>query len=98
MSDERHTVEPAAAIALAAAAGFDVTALERQLPNSTEALQAQIGELEKRIERMGAQAPEGQGTPAPAPHEQLAKRLNEAQSEWFSFGGANTGGSDGQAA
>ncbi len=96
MSDERHTVDPAAAIALAAAAGFDVTALERQLPNSTEALQAQIGELEKRLERLGAQATERQE--APAPHEQLAKHLNEAQSEWFSFGGANTGGSDGEAA
>jgi len=60
MSDERHTVDPAAAIALAAAAGFDVTALERQLPNSTEALQAQIGELEKRIEQLGAQATERQ--------------------------------------
>jgi hypothetical protein len=73
-----------------------VTALERQLPNRTEALQAQIDELEKRIERLAAPATERQD--APAPHERLAKQLNEAQSEWFSFGGANTGGPDGQTA
>jgi hypothetical protein len=96
MSDERHTVDPAAAIALAAAAGFDVTALERQLPNSTEALQAQVADLERRIEQLGAQATARQE--APAPHEQLAKQLHEARSEWFSFGGANTGGPDGEAA
>lgn len=96
MSDDRHTVDPAAAIALAAAAGFDTAALEKQLPHSPEALQAQIGELEKRIEQLGAQTTEGQGAPAPAPHEQLAEALNAAQSRWLTLG--EMGGQDGEAA
>jgi hypothetical protein len=39
---------------------------------------------------------EAEPTAEPAPHERLAKQLDEAQSRWITLGGS--GGSDGEAA
>ena len=96
-------INPDLAIALAAAAGLDTSDLKAQIAreqsgdDDPDKLRARIAQLEQELAtRVGKETSSGPADKteptAPQPHELLAQRLHDAQSEWITLGGR--GGSD----
>lgn len=99
-------INPDLAVALAAAAGLDPSDLKAQIArqqagdDDPHKLRARIAQLEQELAAGARETTPRPGDeaerPAPQPHELLAQRLHDAQSEWTTLGGPEESG-NGQA-
>jgi hypothetical protein len=100
-------INPDLAVALASAAGLDPSDLKAQIArqqagdDDPDKLRARIAQLEQELaaivgSEMSRDVADETEPTAPQPHELLAQRLHDAQSEWITLGGPG-GSGDGQA-
>jgi hypothetical protein len=91
MAEKDRPITPEMALLAVKAAGLSPDkSLTQQLSGDGGAdLEQQVADLSQQVKTL-SEALSGQGNvdqpTEPQPHEQLAKRLHEAQSPWFSYG------------
>jgi hypothetical protein len=91
MSNEHPTIDPAAVIALATAAGLDPAPLQEQVEQDEQRVSSEeITALKARIAELEAKR-EAEEPPPPDVHREFADRLREAQSRWLHIPGGQDG-------